>query len=345
MKKIKVKFTDFYDGFEYKKFDIYKILSKRYEVIISEEPEYLIFSVWGYDNLNYNCIKIFYTGENLCPDFNLCDYAIGFDYITFQDRYFRLPLFYTDQYKKDFELMMKKHLFNPNDVMKEKTEFCSFVYSNGDADAMREMLFREISRYKKVNSGGRFENNIDGPVADKLEFQRKHKFAIASENSSHPGYATEKLVQAYAARTVPIYWGDTCIEKMFNPRSMINANKFDSIDKLVEFIKYVDEDENAYIKMLSESALLDDSWSRDSIYGEYEKFIYSIIEQPLEKAIRYNRHFWGEIYHKRLRMYKKGYDTNLIMCIKDLFTKIYNKFYYHFRKLKHLDRPTTVFHK
>ena len=81
------------------------------------------------------------------------------------------------------------------------------------------------------------------------------------------------------------------------------------------------------------------------IYGEYEKFIYSIIEQPLEDAIRYNRHFWGEIYHKRLRMYKKGYDTNLIMCTKEFLTKIYNKFYYHFRKLKHLDRPTTVFHK
>lgn len=48
-----------------------------------------------------------YTGENQVPDFNICDYAIGFHYIYFQDRYIRFPLYHF--YQQDYELAMKKH--------------------------------------------------------------------------------------------------------------------------------------------------------------------------------------------------------------------------------------------
>ena len=81
------------------------------------------------------------------------------------------------------------------------------------------VFFDKLSTYKQVSSGGRFRNNIGGAVADKKAFQADHKFAIAFENTSYDGYCTEKLMEAFAAGTIPIYWGDPNVAKDFNPES------------------------------------------------------------------------------------------------------------------------------
>ena len=50
-------------------------------------------------SINYpNAVKIYFTGENDVPDFNLADYALGFHYIDFGDRYLRFPLYLLDHY-------------------------------------------------------------------------------------------------------------------------------------------------------------------------------------------------------------------------------------------------------
>ena len=73
----------------------------------------------------------------------------------------------------------------------------------------RDELFEYLSQYKLVDSGGRHKNNIGGSIDDKFLFQQQYKFSIAYENSSTPGYTTEKIIQALAAGTSePIYWGN-----------------------------------------------------------------------------------------------------------------------------------------
>lgn len=56
-------------------------------------------------------------------------------------------------------------------------------------------------------------------------------FAIAPENSQHNGYYSEKLVDCFIAKTFPIYWGCTSLERYFNPKGYI---LFDSVDDLLD---------------------------------------------------------------------------------------------------------------
>ena len=44
--------------------------------------------------------------------------------------------------------------------------------------------------------------------SSKLKFQHRFRFTIAIENSESPGYATERLMDAFLEGTIPIYWGD-----------------------------------------------------------------------------------------------------------------------------------------
>lgn len=138
---------------------------------------------------------------------------------------------------------------------------------------------------------------------DKLSFESTHKFSICYENGSHNGYATEKLIQAFAARTIPIYWGDPKVGEVFNTASFINANDYPSIDDVVSRVKQLDADDEMYMEMLRQPALLPSSPSVDAEIARFEKWLISIFEQPLENAYRRNREMLGRWYiDKRLKL-------------------------------------------
>ena len=305
MKKIKVLFDGFSSsgkimhGSESEV--ILKILEKHYTVEVSENPDYIFYNVNGQHYYKYDGVRIFCTIEAICPDFNLCDYGIGFEYLTYGDRYFRFPNFCYDA--ELISRMGQKHeRVTPN---MEKREFCSFVYSNAAADDMRIKLFEALSGYKRVDSGGKLLNNQpDGLlIGDKQTFEGQHKFSVACENAAHLGYHTEKLAEAFAAGTVPIYWGDPEVEKVFNPRAFINCGAYPTLEAVVEKVRYLDTHPEEYLAMLQEPALLDEC---NSVYTGrglelLESYLIHIIDQPYEEAFRRNRGFWGRQYLQRKR--------------------------------------------
>lgn len=286
MKKIKIKFVDFWPGFELIEFRIFILLREKYEVVLDENPDYIIYSVYGYEYLEYDCIRIFYTGEQVFPDFDICDYAIGFDHLAFEDRYLRYPIYLLNENYDDLNSIFAK--FNSPDNLNLdhlfKRDFCSILVSNEFALTKRIDFFRELSLYKNVDSGGRTLNNIGFVVKDKLEFISKYKFNIAFENCIYKGYTTEKIVDAFKAHTVPIYFGNPLIASEFNPESFINFSDFQSTEDLVKYIIKVDSDENLYLKILKSKKILNSS----DIFREnhLKEFIYNIFDQDINYALR-----------------------------------------------------------
>lgn len=190
-------------------------LQEQYEVVYSDTPDFILYGPFGNRHLEYDCVRIFYTGENIRPDYNIADYAISFDYAVFEDRSLRVPFFpfYCDQdVRPSFVCKELSPAFlNRSYLLNQKTKFCGFVASNHRSTKMRDSFFNFLSKYKKVDSGGRWKNNIGAPVENKTEWLQSYKFNLCFENSSYPGYLTEKLFDAFAAGCVPIYWGDTSL--------------------------------------------------------------------------------------------------------------------------------------
>ena len=274
-----------WNGFNPDDYIINKLMSKYFDIDETDAPDYVIGSVYSKEALKYDCIRILYTGENFCPDFNLYDYAIGFENLSYGDRYIYVPNYIMNpKYSLDVEKMMVKHIRREPS---EKNEFCSFVVSNGDADCIREDFFKALSKYKKVNSGGRYMNNIGLPngVPDKYEFQKKHKFSICFENSSHPGYITEKLIQGFSAGTVPIYFGATDIANIFNEDAMVIVKDKNDINRAIQEIIRIDNDDNLYERMINTPALKNQGYVKN-IEHNLEKFLINIFSQPKELAFR-----------------------------------------------------------
>lgn len=299
--KIKIFFEGFWDGFDYENNFITNILRKYYDISISKDPDYLFYSIFNDNYLKYDCVKIFFTGENISPDFNLCDFAIAYDDISFGDRYLRFPLWllYNQHFTKEKNnnewITVLKRIENDGN----RKKFCSFVYSNGKADPFRECLLDKISEYKCVDSGGKYKNNVGGPVKDKIAFESEYAFSIACENVSQEGYTTEKIVEAFVAGTIPIYWGDPDITKDFNERAFINCNKYNSTEEIIKDIKHINENDELYKNMIEQPVFLKANYI-DEKYRELEQFLTHIVELPYEKAKKNTKYYWKKIYQTKI---------------------------------------------
>jgi hypothetical protein len=273
-KKIKIDFSDFWGGFDKTNNYFYNLLKDDFDVIITDNPDYLFFSIFGNKHLNYKCKKIFYTGENIAPPLHYCDYSFSFDYLD-DERNYRIPHYLL--YDGYYELQRPKII----DESLAKRKFCNFVVSNNGCQE-RNHFYTEISKYKKFDSGGRFANNLGYAVDNKVKFQSEYKFSIAFENNAyrpqHPGYTTEKIMEPMTVNSIPIYWGNPEIGKEFNTKSFINVYDFDSIDSVINYIEYLDNNDKKYLELLNQPWFTEYNIPENNKIENIKSFLYKIFE-------------------------------------------------------------------
>ena len=279
MKKIKARFISYTQRLD----DIYyyRLLRRFYDIEICDRPDFLFVGQLGYEHFVYdNCVKIITIGENCTPDFNNFDYAIGCDKLAFGDRYLQLPAWRANPHLPEL-----KTVAPPLDETLLKRDFCSFVVSNAGADSLRIDFFNELSKYRKVASGGRLLNNVGGSVKDKMDFIARYKFNIAFENSTLPGYATEKIIEPLAAYTVPIYYGDPDIGDWFSTDCMVRLRSHADVRRAVDEIVALDRDDAAYLAKVKAPRLMGD-FSLESFEQRIVEFLRHICDQSPGEARR-----------------------------------------------------------
>jgi hypothetical protein len=256
LRTLKINYSKKWQQFENHHNQFTNLLSKRFNVVISNDPDFYFFTHSFYeqpeikDYLQYKCHRVFFGYENVRADWNTCDYVLDSDFYI-NPRHKRFPLWARYDVKK---LAIPKDLGN----FRSKKKFCCMVVSNPHAKE-RIDFFHKLSAYKKVDSGGRHLNNIGYAVPNKPEFIKDYKFVISFENSSYPGYATEKIVQPMLVNSIPIYWGDPAIQRDFNTKSFININDFASFDDAIKYIIELDENEEKYLELASKPWLNDNN--------------------------------------------------------------------------------------
>jgi hypothetical protein len=273
-KKIKIDFSDWWPGFNKTDNYFYNLLKEEFDVEISDKPDYLFFSVFGKHHQSYRCTKIFYTGENVEPPLGYCQWSFSFDYSN-DPRNYRLPHYLL--YDGYYELVNKQ--VDENLVNRK---FCSFVVSNGNCK-LRNEFFIKLSKYKKVDSGGSFFNTIGYKVSDKRKFQSEYKFSITFENNAYrpeyPYYITEKPFESMCVNSIPIYRGGSKICEDFNTKSFINFHDFKSEDDMIDYIIYLDQNDNEYMKVMEQPWFPNNNQIPDNNKLENIKsFLYKIFE-------------------------------------------------------------------
>jgi alpha(1,3/1,4) fucosyltransferase len=263
---LRVAFVDFWPSFEPTEF------ARRFPVFAALDPLELVEDPRAADLVVFSCfpngqrtsqprdphalpgvkgLRLFYSAENVRPDFQSADFALSFCRDLVDARHLRLPNYVGTQLLHGFAPdALSNPPSDPAALRRSKTRFC--VYVQGNRVAFREDFVRELSTYKRVDCAGPSLNNT-GFVADrkrKYELYRESKFAVTFENEAALGYTSEKLPDALLSGCVPIYWGDPSVELDFDPRCFVHRRDHPSIASLVKRIAALDRDDAAFEAML-----------------------------------------------------------------------------------------------
>jgi GR25 family glycosyltransferase involved in LPS biosynthesis len=346
-KTLKILFTDMWDEFNpnYNMFTLMlneagrhlnpPVRVEGYGPTDSRKPDVCIFGPFGskWTGVGKDVPKVHFTGENSmiisCDDVKL---NIGFQHADFKDQdYLRLPLWMLeiDWFGCDKELIANPKPLSIDactkvdpDIARRK-KFCAFVVTN-PCNPVRNSAFHWLSNYKQVDSAGRLFNNVGdvifagrgggGGELKKFEFLRDYKFCLAYENSSCQGYTTEKFLHAKAAGCIPIYWGDPKVERDFDTKGFINAQGFTRPEELIDAVRAMDTDQDAWLKAYSVPAL--DDTRRDLVRRTLSECARRILRLGLGADVNLDsipRFLGGATDAEAAALSKKAHDNSIIL--------------------------------
>lgn len=114
-------------------------------------------------------------------------------------------------------------------------------------------------------------HNIEDARLGKEKVFSDSQFNVAIENTQHRGYFTEKILDCFLLKSIPIYWGCSNIGDYFNEDGIIT---FTSVDDVIYKINNLNED---YYK--SKKEVIEENYQTALKYIDYEQNIVNYIEK------------------------------------------------------------------
>ena len=128
---------------------------------------------------------------------------------------------------------------------------------------LRSQLCNDLKPYIDIFGTGTAGNGWVEPI----EYLKDYAFSIVVENNIDEYYFTEKILNCFAAGTVPIYIGATKINTFFNENGIVQCSP-DNIRNVLSNINM-----ELYNKMTD---AIKDNFERVKQFDTIEKFIYNV---------------------------------------------------------------------
>jgi len=119
----------------------------------------------------------------------------------------------------------------------------TFVTSNKNQTVGHKMRLEiyDLLKGVDVSNGLQYYSHISPPFHQRRnDFFETAKFHIAVENSSQTNYFTEKVIDCFASKTIPVYYGCPNLGDWFNMDGVI---QFEDIHNLELILKHLDADQ------------------------------------------------------------------------------------------------------
>jgi len=114
-----------------------------------------------------------------------------------------------------------------------------------------------------------------GYISSKFSILEDSKYSFCYENSRVDNYVTEKLIEAIIGGTVPIYIGPSNIGDFIPDECYINADKFNSLKSLYEFVMEITPNQYSQIQDSGQQWL---KTNARNLFG-IEQFVQVVVEQ------------------------------------------------------------------
>ena len=218
-------------------------------ISIHEPNEYFGKHDWIIQNKNLFNVILTWNDKIL----NTCENAI---YLPFGHTWFK-PDQYNKNHTKQFQV--------------------SHLYGKLNKTYGHSMRHELLARKNEIKTPTKFfdaygdRHNIEQARFDKEEIFGDSQFGVAIENFAHRGWFSEKILDCFLLKTIPMYWGCSNIGDFFNEKGII---KFGEAD---EFIYISNQLTDSYYN--SKKNIIEENYQQALQYVNYEQNIINKVTE------------------------------------------------------------------
>jgi hypothetical protein len=232
---------------------------------------------------------------------------VGYTEVPKDVKSFYVPFLIYSNYKINSNTIREFNQINYTD----RGKMCIYVARN--ARSHRNILFRKLKKLDDTCEAlGKCENTQNGKVVEGdfnnlIGTYKNYRFALVLENENLKGYVTEKIVNAFVAGCIPIYWGsDGFVKQIFNPNAYIDLTNlfggfpqyddtmFDyHMEMVAKYINGIDKDRVKFYKLTNEPVF------KNNVVPDY--FNYMNRPEWIDEIINYVSQKLGHLNSNELK--------------------------------------------
>ena len=159
----------------------------------------------------------------------------------------------------------------------KKRDVVSFITSDkgwAPGHQLRQQIWAGLEDAEDLNGMSIIKHKSPPRVPNKNFLFEEAKYHIVVENEQRNNWITEKLIDCFTSRTIPIYWGAPNIGEYFNTDGMIIFNTIEELKDILDNISqrfYFDHTE-----------IITENYERSKQYWDFHARIRKTIEDFIE---------------------------------------------------------------
>ncbi|MGI9345010.1 MAG: glycosyltransferase family 10 domain-containing protein [Gammaproteobacteria bacterium] len=115
-----------------------------------------------------------------------------------------------------------------------KVSFITSSKSQTDGHRLRLEIFDFLQSFDSKNGLKYYAHKSPPFHPNKNDFFESYKFHICAENSIQANYFTEKIIDCFSSKTLPIYWGCPNLGDWFEMGGVITFSNLDELKHIVD---------------------------------------------------------------------------------------------------------------
>jgi len=174
--------------------------------------------------------------RNQIYELNICNQ----DLINYVNNNFDLVLCWNEKLlnflTKSKKLPYGECFLDLNKINYEKKNKISYLTSSKTMTVghnFRHEIYNALSGINNINEFEYVQHMSPPRLETKNEILNDSKFSIILENSRHNNYFTEKIIDCFISKTIPIYWGCSNIDEYFNMDGIILFNDTNNLFEIL----------------------------------------------------------------------------------------------------------------
>lgn len=169
-----------------------------------------------------------------------------------------------------------------NADVSEKTKLISIVSSDKEMCDLHKVRKTIARKYKdKIDVYGTIDG---GKFTDPIDTLKNYKYSVVIENYIDDIWFTEKILNCFATKTIPIYYGARDICEYFNKWGMILCHDITDIDYYINKITNDPDSADNYYK--SHKKDIDINYELSKKYHNFEKWFYKEYKKEFEEMFK-----------------------------------------------------------